>query len=123
MDQYPCPCCGRLVFEGDPGFDEICPVCFWQNDLVCLRWPQVAAGPNHVSLVDAQKNFEAIGASEGRLLQFVRPASPDQTVEPAWRPIDPSIDRFESAHQHVRDWPSDYSELYYWRPTYWRPVG
>lgn len=123
MERYPCPCCGRLVFEGDPGFDEICPVCFWQNDLVGLRWPDVAAGPNHVSLVAAQKNFAATGASEDRVRGFVRAATADQVLETEWRPIDPGRDRFEAWGQASRQWPSDYAALYYWRPTFWRPVG
>jgi hypothetical protein len=31
---------------GPPGSYEICPVCFWDDDLVQLRWPTYAGGAN-----------------------------------------------------------------------------
>lgn len=42
--RFPCPCCGHLVFKDAPGSDEICPVCFWQDDIVQLRWPDFGGG-------------------------------------------------------------------------------
>ncbi|MBA2497402.1 MAG: hypothetical protein H0V33_09975 [Acidimicrobiia bacterium] len=35
--RFPCPCCGHVVFEEEPGSDEICPVCFWQDDIANRR--------------------------------------------------------------------------------------
>jgi Cysteine-rich CPCC len=32
--------------DGPPGSYEICPVCFWDDDLVQLRWPTYAGGAN-----------------------------------------------------------------------------
>ncbi len=36
---YPCPCCGYLVFTEPPGSYTICPICFWEDDISQLRFP------------------------------------------------------------------------------------
>ena len=71
---FPCPSCGHVVFSEAPGSDEICAICFWQDDIVQLRWPDFAGGANRPSLIDAQKNVSRLGAVEKRLVQYVRPA-------------------------------------------------
>lgn len=120
IDRYPCPCCGHLVFEEPPGSYDICPICFWEDDVVQLRWPQVGGGANRLSLVEAQAEYTATGAMEHRFIGNVRAATVDEPVEPGWRPADSAVDNFEIADA-VRDpWPDDYTGLYWWRPTYWR---
>ena len=37
--KYPCPCCGHLIFLEPPGSYDICEICFWEDDIVMLRWP------------------------------------------------------------------------------------
>jgi hypothetical protein len=64
---FPCPCCGYLTFSEKPGSYEICPICFWEDDQVQVRWPTLARGANKLSLAEAQKTFAAIGACEERL--------------------------------------------------------
>ncbi|MET8428542.1 CPCC family cysteine-rich protein [Nocardia sp. NPDC004860] len=44
---------------------QICPVCFWEDDPIQLRWPRSAIGANKVSLIDAQGNYQAFGSSDG----------------------------------------------------------
>jgi hypothetical protein len=78
-DRYPCPCCGYLTLPAPPGSDEICPVCFWQDDLVDNEDTDVL-GPNKVRLSVARKNFADFGASEMRALPFVRPPLPAERV-------------------------------------------
>lgn len=41
-DLYPCPCCGYLVFDEEPGSYDNCPVCGWEDDLSQLRFPTMA---------------------------------------------------------------------------------
>jgi hypothetical protein len=119
-NRFPCPCCGHLVFKEAPGSYDICPICFWEDDPVQLRWPQFGGGANRPSLVDAQVEHAATGAMEHRFTGIVRGAAPDEPVEPGWRPVDPAVDNIESA-DGVRDpWPDDYTVLYWWWPTYWR---
>lgn len=119
----PCPCCGHLVLnveDGWPGSHEICPVCFWEDDGVQFRWPFTPGGANRVSLVEAQRNFHAYGASEERRRPFVRPAAEDEPLDAAWRPVDPLTDRFEEWHGgRGRPWPEDRSVLCWWLPSFW----
>jgi hypothetical protein len=108
------------VFEEPPGSYDICPVCFWEDDAVQLRWPDMAGGANHPSLLEAQRTYGALGAIEARLVEHTRPPLDDEPVEAGWRPIDPSVDTFEpwDGEGHRR-WPDDMTTLYWWRPTFW----
>jgi hypothetical protein len=118
-EAFPCPCCGHLTLGEPPGSYEICPICFWEDDLVQLRWPTYRGGANKPSLVEAQRNFAAIGACEERLLRYVRPPRPDEPRDTGWRPV-ADEDDFEPADDTEADWPQDHTVLYWWRPTYWR---
>jgi hypothetical protein len=93
--RYPCPCCGHLVFEEPPGSEDICLVCFWEDDLNQLRWPALAGGANAVSLLEAQKNFRDAGAIEARFAGDVRPPTEAEPRDPELRPID-ETDVFET---------------------------
>lgn len=115
---YPCPCCGHLVFEQPPGSDDICLICFWEDDASQLRFPNLEDATNIVSLSQAQKNYAAFGAIEERFAQDVRKPGPEDAQEPGFRPIAPE-DSFEETA--VDDGgPADPTALYYWRPTFWR---
>ncbi|WP_448262693.1 CPCC family cysteine-rich protein [Microbacterium aurum] len=48
---HPCPCCGHLTLGQPPGSYELCPVCFWEDDAVQLRWPTYPGGANRPSLM------------------------------------------------------------------------
>lgn len=70
---YRCPCCGSRTLEERGGYD-ICPVCFWEddgqdgNDADTVR-----GGPNgRLSLTQARKNYQDIGASSKDRLKHVR---------------------------------------------------
>lgn len=106
------------MFEEPPGSDDICLVCFWEDDLAELRWPAFAGGANAVSLVEAQRNFAKLGAIEERFAGDVRAPTPNEPLDPEWRPI-AETDPFESPDD-AAPWPDDSTTLYYWRPTFWR---
>jgi hypothetical protein len=78
-DKKPCPCCGYLVFAEPPGSYEICPICFWEDDELQLRFPTLEGGANSPSLIQAQKNFVEFGACEKRFQKNVR--TPNETHE------------------------------------------
>ncbi len=69
---YLCPCCGLRTLPHPPGSFDICPVCYWEADLVQSQDLDYEGGPNHVSLRQAQQNFAAFGAVEERLVRYVR---------------------------------------------------
>jgi hypothetical protein len=120
--RFPCPCCGYLVFDDPPGSYEICPICFWEDDVSQLKFPSTT-GANHPTLIEAQENYSREGVCEWRLHDYVRPSNDSDVRDPEWRPIDEGIDNIE---EHVfgvdqgRTYPRDYTQLYYWRSTYWR---
>jgi hypothetical protein len=120
---YPCPCRGYLVFDKKPGPYDICPICFWEDDLVQLRFVSTGGGANSPSLIQAQKNYRALGASERRCRRFVRAPRPDERREVGWRPVDPTRDNIEEPipdHDYGTTYPPAVTVLYYWRETYWR---
>ncbi|QXC46197.1 hypothetical protein KSE96_31040 (plasmid) [Rhodococcus qingshengii] len=117
---FPCPCCGYLVFHEPPGGDGICPICFWQDDNVQLRWPDFAGGPNRPSLVEAQKNYSCFGAAEKRTIHLVRPPEPEEVRDEGWEPADLRRYYFEREGELRAPWPTDRTTLYWWRPTFWR---
>ena len=116
--KYPCPCCGYLVFDESPGSSEICPICYWEDDLSQLRFPRMSGGANRVSLIEAQENYFRDGASELRFRSNVRAAEASDVREPLWRRIDFHADRIEEPIQGKDDgcsYPEDATEFYYWR--------
>ncbi len=115
--RYPCPCCGHLVYRDQPGSYDICPVCFWEDDLVQLRWPDYGGGANRPSLIEAQENYRLVGASEPRLLDHVRAANPSEPLDPHWRRFDPTRDRVEERLPGVdygKTYADDSASYYYW---------
>jgi hypothetical protein len=119
---FPCPCCGHVVFSEPPGSHEICPICFWEDDLSQLRFP-LTTGANQVSLVDGQKNYRELGACEERLRQEIRKPDDNEPVESGWRPIDLASDSAEipaPQKDYSATFPTDCTQLYYWRETYWK---
>jgi len=119
--EYPCPCCGYLVFLEPPGSYDICPVCDWEDDALQLEFATtLAGGANRSTLTQSQENFRRFGACEESSVRFCR-APGDTPRDPAWRPIDPARDWFEDfdAPEHPRA-PDESGALYYWRGSFWR---
>ncbi len=107
-----------MVFREEPGSEEICPVCWWQDDISSLIFAREACGPNKVSLCEAQENFRQIGVSESRLITNVDPHAPKRhKKDPHWRRIDLGVDSFPklgTEPERLPD-PGDICDLYYWR--------
>jgi hypothetical protein len=75
---YRCPCCKFKTLYGR-GQDEICQVCFWHDDGQYEHDAETArGGPNHLSLRQAQLNFQRYGACEERWGRNVRPPTLDE---------------------------------------------
>jgi hypothetical protein len=122
--KFPCPCCGHLVFDREPGFHQVRPICGWEDDLAQLRFPFMPGSSNVVSLFEAQRNFRSYGASERRNVGQTRDPVEGESVERGWRRLDLDRDNPERPGRGISygdsyPWP-DTTVLYYWRPTYWR---
>lgn len=114
---YPCPCCGYKVHDEPPGSYNICPICFWEDDISQLRFPEIS-GANHLSLIEGQKNFAEFGACEKRILEHVRDPNPQDQRDEKWRPLDPKKDQFETLKADIdygSSYPMNSEDLYYWR--------
>ena len=76
---YRCPCCGYLTLS-ERGGDNICQVCYWEDDGQDNHdADNVRGGPNYdLSLTAARANFARIGASSERVLSHVRPPRPEE---------------------------------------------
>ncbi|MHA5051546.1 CPCC family cysteine-rich protein [Streptomyces sp. SD15] len=74
---YRCPCCGFITLTERAAF-EICDVCYWEDDGQDERdADEVRGGPHHdLSLRQARRNFEVLGACNEYCAQFVRDARP-----------------------------------------------
>ena len=76
---FACPCCRYLTLRERGGF-EICPVCFWEDDGQDDKDASVVrGGPNGaLSLEQARRNFEAIGACDEGSKEHLRPPRPQE---------------------------------------------
>ena len=83
--KYKCPCCGYYTFdeESDGNYD-ICEICFWEDDPIQLKDPTYEGGANHVSLIQAQKNFLKFGACEYEMIIHVRKPKPGELTGVDW---------------------------------------
>jgi hypothetical protein len=65
----------RVRDSPERGADDICPVCFWEDDGQDDHdADEVRGGPNYsLRLSEARRNFYRIGAVEERVLPQARP--------------------------------------------------
>lgn len=66
-----CQCCGnRTVFKRIT--NDICPVCFWEDDKDTLYNPNSISEVNHISLGEAKRNYEKYKVSKEDFKEHVR---------------------------------------------------
>lgn len=53
---------------------DICPVCFWEDDIFDYDDPDADTGANCVSLQEARENYLKIGAIHPSRKKYVRPS-------------------------------------------------
>ncbi len=86
MKKFTCPCCGyKTLDENPPGTYDICPICFWEDDGVQFNDPDYEGGANHVSLRQAQKNYDEFGACEKEMLCHVRKPNKNDEKDSNWK--------------------------------------
>ncbi len=73
LTRYRCPCCGYRTLE-TAGADELCPVCWWEDDgQEDENAAEVRLTVNgQLSLSEAREHFVLCGASHPRYVTFVR---------------------------------------------------
>ena len=73
---YPCPCCNYLTIE-DKWDDEICPVCFWQDD---GGYENNYSSANKMFLRDGKENYLKYGCMDIRFINNIE-KNPDSKYE------------------------------------------
>lgn len=78
---YACVCCGYATID-TPDCYDIYPICFWEDDgQDDSDAHECWDGPNHVSLLEARRNFLVFGAAEMKDIKHVRtPNQNDQNL-------------------------------------------
>jgi len=109
-----------LVFAEPPGSDDICMICFWEDDALQLRFPELGDQTNFVPLAEAQRNYATFGAIEQRFAEDVRKPTAEDVRDPDFRPLAADDSFEETPSEEPEGGPSDPTALYYWRPTFWR---
>lgn len=120
-DKYTCPVCGYKVFENEPNSYDICPICYWEDEAMQLRYPN-ERGANRVTLVEAQLNYEEVGYSDNATKNLVREVNEDDEKDYNWRKLDLTKDKIEEKvvdDKQITIYPTDLTKLYYWEDNYW----
>jgi hypothetical protein len=79
MKKHKCPCCEYLTLEEcSSGSYEVCPVCFWEDDYIQSKNPNLEGGANKLSLNQARNSFLKIKASHPDFVKKVREPLPDE---------------------------------------------
>ena len=79
-----CPCCGyRTLPPAPPGSYDVCPVCYWLDDLVGFHYPEAESDYTHVSLAEARENVREFGASTRAVVERTREPV-DAERDPNW---------------------------------------
>lgn len=72
--RYQCRCCGYFTLIGETEEDvawDICPVCFWENDIFDEA-PDQYSGANHMTLAQGRTNFKKFFACTSNMISYVR---------------------------------------------------
>jgi hypothetical protein len=85
-EEYPCPVCGYFTIETPQDWD-ICPICFWEDDVLPDRADASSPANRGMSIAEAQANYILHGAVDLSRKRHVRPPGPDDRRAPAWRPL------------------------------------
>lgn len=89
--KYVCIICGYRTLESRFDWD-ICPVCFWEDDVVLENGEDPTSPANDgLSVSQAQANFLLFGACSKEHMNVVRGPLPEEARAPSWRPLESAI--------------------------------
>lgn len=74
-----CLCCGNYALIGTDTAYDICPVCFWENDVP--EDESKFSGANNMTLGQGRANYLAFGACDEKMLPHTRPPRREELPE------------------------------------------
>jgi len=77
--RYKCSCCGYYTLIEK--YDDICPVCRWQEDIVQKEDLDFKGGANEVSLNQARDNYKLFEVSDEKFAGRARKPLSKELVE------------------------------------------
>lgn len=89
-----CPCCGYDTLTAAGNY-EVCPICFWEDVPTADTIMRITS--NHVTLLQAQRNFLTTGACEADYLKLTRPSTAADHRPSAWQPLDQRLRQQQQA--------------------------
>jgi hypothetical protein len=87
--KYTCPICGYKTLEARFEW-EICPVCFWEDDVIADNDPSSPAN-GELRVSEAQANFMIFKSCSKQHRFPVREPLPDEERDTSWRPLPEAI--------------------------------
>ena len=82
IKMIPCPVCGYYTIVDDFPIMDICPVCFWQYDIIAQEQSDRIIGPNHgITYNQAKKNYKKYGAISIEHIEHTRPPFENELPE------------------------------------------
>ena len=77
---YPCPCCGYLTarYPRQNAVADICPVCFWENDVFVPGEDQPSDENRGMTLAEGRAAYRRLGAVREDLVQYARKPLPEE---------------------------------------------
>ncbi|GAB4135593.1 MAG: CPCC family cysteine-rich protein [Planctomycetaceae bacterium] len=95
MGNVTCFICGHRTLDKRCDWD-ICPVCFWEDDVFVTNGEDIASVANHGMMVSqAQANFIMFGASSKDAIPHVRPPKYDEEYDSSWTPLKAALQLVE----------------------------
>lgn len=81
-NRHRCDCCGHYTLLGDADdiLWDICPVCFWEND-VKGDDPMEYSGANHMTLQEGRDHYQRYAACDPAMLCHVRKPRNEELAE------------------------------------------
>jgi hypothetical protein len=84
--KYTCFICGFRTLDERCDW-EICPVCFWEDDVLATTEDRASSANRGMMVSTAQANFIRYGAVLPELVSKVRPPSSGEEKDPGWKPF------------------------------------
>lgn len=101
MTNITCFVCGHITL-GERCDWEICPVCFWEDDVLVSSQDESSSANSGMKVSEAQANYILYRACDESSKEHVRPPKENEPLDPAWMPLKEALALVEQRKQEVK---------------------